>query len=111
MAKDTRRKWKHQRIICVAKAKRDAANAAVLAFTPSWGPGFFNVPYYNKSNNQIQEYAADVVLTDAMLVQLSTIPNSILKPQDIEIPTTKVKGKSRLKKIADKRNVNLKTQK
>ena len=108
MAKDTRRKWKNTRIICIAKAKRDDANAAVQAFTPPWGPGFFSVPYFNKSNNQIQEYAADCVLTDAMLVQLATIPNSILKPQDVETPTTKVKGKGRLKEIAAKRNVDVK---
>lgn len=103
MAKNTRRKWRNTRIICVAKAKRDAANTAVLAF--GWGPDFFSIPLYHKTNGQIQEYAADVVLTDAMLVQLATLPNSVLKPADIETPTTKAKGKGRLKEIAEKRNL------
>jgi hypothetical protein len=105
MAKNTR-KWKHIRIVVVAANKRDDANARCVAF--GWGPNFFSIQLYNKTGHNIQEYAADVVLTDAMLVQLNTIPTSVLKKADIETPTTKAKGQARLKEIAKKRNVDLK---
>ena len=106
MPRDTARRWKHRRIICVATAKRDAANAAVAAF--GWGPDFFSIPFRNKIGGAIKEYTADVVLTSEMLVKLSMLPNSILNPSDVETPTTKTKGKARLKEIADKRGVDVK---
>ena len=104
MAKDTARKWKHRRVIVVAANKRDDANARCAAF--GWGPDFFSIPFYNKSDHEVKEYGADVVLTDAMLVQLNTIPTSVLKKADIETPTTKAKGNASVKEIAQKRNVD-----
>jgi len=106
MAKDTGRKWRNIRVICVNASQRAAANARCLAFTPSWGPDFFSIPLFNKTSHNIQEYAADVVLTDDMMVQLATIPNNILKAQDIETPTTKAKGSARVKEVAAKRNLD-----
>jgi hypothetical protein len=108
MAKDTARKWKHRRVIVVAANKCADANAWCAAFR--WGPGFFSIPLYNKTGHNIQNYAADVVLTDAMLVLLNTIPTSVLKKSDIETPTTKAKGDAKLKEIAAKRNVDLKVK-
>ena len=105
MAKDTARKWRNRRIICVLASRRAAANAAVAGFR--WGPDFFSVPLYNPASTVVKEYAADVVLTNAMLAQLATLPASILLPVDIETPTTKAKGKARLREIATKRNVDL----
>ena len=108
MPRDTARRWKHRRVICVAANKRDEANAIVLGFKPSWGPDFFSIPFANKVGGAIKEFAADVVLSDEMLAQLATLPASVLKPADIETPKTKVKGKARLQEVADKRNVDLK---
>lgn len=98
-----RRKWKNRRVICVAANKRDAANSAVAAF--GWGPDFFSIPLYNPADKKIKEYAAEVVLTDEMLVQLATLHPSTLKPADIETPNTTANGKAKLKEIATKRGV------
>ena len=106
MAKDTGRKWRNRRIICVQASKRAAANIAVAAF--GWGPDFFSIPLKNKTSHVVQEYAADCVLTDEMVSKLQTLQPSILQPNAIEIPGTTQKGSARLLEVAARRNLDLK---
>lgn len=103
------RKWKHHVCPCVPKAKQAAANAAIATWGEEWGPNFFSIPLRNPGG-QIVEYTADVVLNDTMLAKLKTLPANVLRPQDIEVPTTTAKGQARLKEIATKRNLTLKTE-
>jgi len=103
-----RQRYRNRIYPVIAAAKRDAANAEIARWGPEWGKDFFSIPLYG-GDKKVKEYAADCVLTDEQLAKLKTLPNSVLNPQDIEVPTTKDKGKAKLKEIAAKRNVEVKS--
>ena len=109
MAKDTRKKWKHRRVLTITAAKRDAANVETVKW--GWGPDFFSIPLHEKTGlKNVKEYGADVVLTDEMLAKLQTLPPVIKNALAIEIPTTTARGSAKLKEIAAKREVEVKAK-